>query len=81
MPMNVLMSPTLRVGQGTHLGGLSVFPSLAGAPLGDRLGADAGAGHALASRSPHHEIRGLGWDDEVLHATVFNRRHHLMELA
>ena len=55
--------------------------SLAGAPLGDQLGADAGAGHALASRSPHHEIRGLGWDDEVLHATVFNRRHHLMELA
>jgi len=55
--------------------------SLGGAPLGDRPGADAGAGHALASRSPHHEIRGLGWDDEVLHATVFNRRHHLMELA
>ena len=55
--------------------------SLGGAPLGDQLGADAGAGHALASRSPHHEIRGLGWDDEVLHATVFNRRHHLMELA
>jgi hypothetical protein len=51
------------------------------APLGDQLGADAGAGHALASRSPHYEIRGLGWDDEVLHATVFNRRHHLMELA
>jgi hypothetical protein len=55
--------------------------SLGGAPLGDQLGADAGAGHALASRSPHHEIRGLGWDDEVLHVTVFNRRHHLMELA
>jgi hypothetical protein len=55
--------------------------SLGGAPLGDQLGADAGAGHVLASRSPHHEIRGLGWDDEVLHATVFNRRHHLMELA
>jgi hypothetical protein len=30
--------------------------SLAGAPLGDQLGADAGAGHALASRSPHYEI-------------------------
>lgn len=55
--------------------------SLGGAPLGDQLGADAGAGYALASRSPHHEIRGLGWDDELLHATVFNRRHHLMELA
>jgi hypothetical protein len=55
--------------------------SLTGAPLGDHLGADAGAGHALASLSPHHEIRGLGWDDEVVHVTVFNRRHHLMELA
>jgi hypothetical protein len=55
--------------------------SLTHAPLGDQLGADAGAGHALASRSPHHEIRGLGWDDEVLHVTVFNRRHHLMERA
>jgi hypothetical protein len=55
--------------------------SLAGAPLGDQLGADAGAGRGLASRSPHREIRGLGWDDEVLHVTVFNRRHHLMELA
>jgi len=55
--------------------------SLGGAPLGVQLGADAGAGHSLASRSPHHEIRGLGWDDEVLHVTVFNRRHHLMELA
>ena len=51
------------------------------APLGDELGADAGAGHALASRSPHHEIRGLGWDDHLLHATVFNRRHHLMQVA
>jgi hypothetical protein len=55
--------------------------SLAGAPLGDQLSAEAGAGHALASRSPQHEIRGLGWDDEVLQATVFNRRHHLMELV
>jgi hypothetical protein len=55
--------------------------SLTGAQLGDQLGADAGAGQAQASRSPHHEIHGLGWDDEVLHVTVFNRRHHLMELA
>ena len=55
--------------------------SLSGAPLPDQLGVGAGAGYALASRSPHHEIRGLGWDDEVLHVTVFNRRHHLMELA
>jgi len=39
------------------------------------------AGTCLASRSPHHEIRGLGWDHHLLHATVFNRRHHLMEVA
>ena len=55
--------------------------SLAGAPLGHELGADAGSGHALASRSQHHEIHGLSWDDQLLHATVFNRRHHLMEPA
>ena len=54
---------------------------LTNAPMGDQLGADAGAGHALASRSAYHEIRGLGWDDHLLHATVFNRRHHLMEVA
>ena len=54
---------------------------LANAPIGDELGADAGAGHALASRSKYHEIRGLGWNDHLLHATVFNRRHHLMEVA
>jgi len=54
---------------------------LAGAPLGHELGADAGSGHALGSRSQHHEIRGLSWDDQLLHATVFNRRHHLMEPA
>lgn len=55
--------------------------SLTHAPMGDELGADAGAGHAMASRSTHHEIRGLGWNDQLLHATVFNRRHHLMEVA
>jgi hypothetical protein len=55
--------------------------ALAKAPLGDELGTDAGAGHALASRSARHEIRGLGWDDRLLHATVFNRRHHLMQVA
>jgi len=54
---------------------------LALAPLGDELGADAGSGHALASRSPYHEIRGLGWDEHLLHATVFNRRHPMMEVA
>ena len=54
---------------------------LALAPIGDELGADAGSGHALASRSAYHEIRGLGWDDQLLHATVFNRRHPMMEVA
>jgi hypothetical protein len=54
---------------------------LAMAPIGDELGADAGSGHAMASRSAYHEIRGLGWEDHLLHATVFNRRHHLMEVA
>jgi len=54
---------------------------LADAPIGDEPGTDAGAGHALASRSKYHEIRGLGWNDQLLHATVFNRRHHLMEVA
>jgi hypothetical protein len=54
---------------------------LANAPIGDEVGVDAGAGHALASRSKYHEIRGLGWNDQLLHATVFNRRHHLMEIA
>ena len=54
---------------------------LAMAPIGDELGADAGSGHAMASRSAYHEIRGLGWDDQLLHATVFNRRHPMMEVA
>jgi hypothetical protein len=54
---------------------------LARAPIGGELGADAGSGHALVSRSVHHEIRGLGWDDQLLHATVFNRRHPMMEVA
>jgi hypothetical protein len=54
---------------------------LADAPIGDELRADAGAGHALASRSKYHEIRGLGWNDQLLHATVFNRRHSMMEVA
>ena len=54
---------------------------LTNAPMGDELGVDAGAGRALASRSPYHEIRGLGGDNQLLHATVFNRRHHLMEVG
>jgi hypothetical protein len=32
-------------------------------------------------RSPDHEIRGLGWEDRLLHAAVLNLRHHLMEPA
>ena len=55
--------------------------SLTNAPIGDQLGTDAGAGHALASRSSYHEIRGLGWNGQLLHATVFNARHHLMEVG
>src|SRR6185503_19519780 len=31
--MNVLMMPTLHVGQGSHLGGLSVFPVWTDAPV------------------------------------------------
>ena len=54
---------------------------LAMARIGVELGADAGSGHAMASRSAYHEIRGLGWDDQLLHATVFNRRHPMMEVA
>jgi hypothetical protein len=42
---------------------------------------DAGAGQALASRSKYHEIRGPGWNDQLWHATMFNRRHHIMEVA
>ena len=31
----------------------------------------------MASRSKYHEIRGLGWNSPLLHATVgFNRRYH-----
>ena len=54
---------------------------LAAVPIGAERGADAGSGHAMASRSACHEIRGLGWDDHLLHATVFNRRHPMMEVA
>jgi hypothetical protein len=54
---------------------------LTNAPMGDQIGVDAGSGHALASHSRYHEIRALGWEDQLLHATVFNARHHLMEVA
>jgi hypothetical protein len=54
---------------------------LAMAPIGDELGTDAGTGHAMASRSDYHVIRGLGWENHLLHATVFNRRHPMMEPA
>ena len=42
---------------------------------------DAGAGRSLTSASPYHELRGLGWADQMVHATIFNRRHPLMEVA
>ena len=42
---------------------------------------DGGAGRSLTARSPHHEVRGLGWDDQLVHATIFNRRHPLLEVA
>jgi len=55
--------------------------SLTSVPLAADRGADAGAGHALAARSRNHEIRALGWDEHLLHASVFNRRHPLMQVA
>ena len=55
--------------------------ALAGAPLGAHVGVDAGSGQALIARSSGHEIRALAWNDQLVHATVFNRRHRLMEVA
>jgi hypothetical protein len=55
--------------------------SMADAPFDDQVGTDAGAGQSLASRSNHHEIRGLAWDGRLVHATVFNRRHSLMDVG
>jgi len=34
-----------------------------------------------ASRSKDHEIRGLDCEDYLVHVTVFNRRHPMMEPA
>ena len=42
---------------------------------------DGGAGRCLAFGSSYHEVRGLGWDDQLVHATIFNRRHPLIEVA
>ena len=55
--------------------------SLLGAPLSENLGVDAGAGRALAARSRDREIRALAWNDHLVHATVFNRRHELMAVS
>ena len=55
--------------------------SLVNALLGEHLGIDAGAGRALAARSHDREIRALAWNDHLVHATVFNRRHELMAVA
>jgi hypothetical protein len=55
--------------------------ALTAALLSDHTGTDAGAGRALAARSHHHDIRALAWNDQLVHATVFNRRHTLMALA
>ena len=43
--------------------------------------AATGAGRCLSFGSEHYEVRGLGWDDRLVHATIFNRRHPLLEVA
>ena len=55
--------------------------SILEATLGEDIGIDAGAGRALAARSYDREIRALAWNDHLVHATVFNRRHELMAVA
>jgi hypothetical protein len=52
---------------------------LSTAPLHVDTAVDAGAGRALASRSVYHDVRGLEWTEQLVHATIFNRRHPLME--
>lgn len=55
--------------------------SLLDAPLSENVGVDAGSQRALAARSHDREIRALAWNDHLVHATVFNRRHELMAVA
>lgn len=55
--------------------------ALTAAPLSDHAGADAGSGRGLVARSHHHDIRALAWNGQLVHATVFNRRHTFMAVA
>ena len=48
--MNLLMMPTLHVGQGTHLGGLSVFPVWTDAPIVSGLATGRAARVQVAER-------------------------------
>ena len=50
-------------------------------PLRFAASIDAGAGRALRSRSPYHDVRALEWAERLAHTTIFNRRHPLMEAA
>ena len=50
MAMNLLMMPTLHVGQGTHLGGLSVFPVWTDAPVVSGLDTGRAARVQVAER-------------------------------
>lgn len=51
---------------------------LSGTEMRHHVGVDSGAGRALAARTPGHEIRGIAWEDRLVHATAFNRRHALV---
>jgi hypothetical protein len=51
---------------------------VSGTEMRHHVGVDSGAGRALAARTPGHEIRGIAWEDRLVHATVFNRRHALV---
>jgi hypothetical protein len=79
MAVNLLTMPALHVGQGMHVRGPSMSPCL------DQRAHRVGSGRRIRTRHGfpfgYHEIRGLGWDDQLLHATVFNRRHPLMEVV
>lgn len=39
---------------------------------------DAGAARALVASSPYHQVRAVGWEGRMAHATVFNGRHPLL---
>jgi hypothetical protein len=44
--------------------------------LGDQTGLDALSG--LAALTARHQIRGIAWEDRLIHATDCNRRHALV---